>query len=67
MFWREDLIVLCILVTADWHLVEIWLFECSQPDYATFGYDRLGISPKIKLLASGERIFDLLWWVVWMG
>jgi hypothetical protein len=41
-------------------MVEIWLFECSQPDFATFGYGGLGTSPKIELLASGERIFDLL-------
>jgi hypothetical protein len=40
--------------------VEIWLFECSQPNFATFGYGGLGISLKIELLASGERIFDLL-------
>jgi hypothetical protein len=40
--------------------VEIWLFECLQPNFATFGYGGLGISPKIELLASGDRIFDLL-------
>jgi hypothetical protein len=47
--------------------VDIWLFECSQPDFVAFGYDELGISPKIELLASGERIFDLLWWVQLCG
>jgi hypothetical protein len=45
--------------------VEIWLFECSHPDSATFGYGGLGISPEIELLASEERIFDLLWWAGW--
>jgi hypothetical protein len=40
--------------------VDIWSFECSQPNFTTFGYARLGISPKIELLANGERIFDLL-------
>jgi hypothetical protein len=45
--------------------VEIWLFECSQPDFATFGYGGLGISPEIELLANGEHIFDLLWWANW--
>ncbi len=37
--------------------VEIWLFECSQLDFATFGYDGLRISSKIELLASGEHNF----------
>jgi len=41
-------------------MVEVWLFECSQPDFATFSYGRLGILPEIELLASGECIFDLL-------
>jgi hypothetical protein len=40
--------------------VEIWLFECSQPDFATFGYGGLGISREIELLAGRGRIFDLL-------
>ncbi len=38
-------------------MVEIWLFECSQLDLATFGYGGLGISPEIELLASGEHNF----------
>jgi hypothetical protein len=42
--------------------MEIWLFECLQPDFVTFGYGELGISPEIELLVNGERIFDLLWW-----
>jgi hypothetical protein len=41
-------------------MMEIWLFECSQLDLATFGYDRLGISPEIELLASGEHNFRLV-------
>jgi hypothetical protein len=40
--------------------VEIWLFECSQPNFATFSYGRLGISSEIELLASGEHIFRLV-------
>ncbi len=36
--------------------MDIWLFECLQPDFATFDYGGLGISLKIKLLVSGERI-----------
>ncbi len=38
-------------------IVEIWLFECSQLDLATFGYGELGILSKIELLASGEHNF----------
>jgi hypothetical protein len=45
--------------------MEIWLFECSQPDFAAFGYGGLGILLEIELLASGERILDLLWWAGW--
>ncbi len=40
--------------------VEIWLFECLQPNFATFGYGGLGISLEIELLASGEHIFRLV-------
>ncbi len=40
--------------------VEIWLFECLQPNFATFGYGGLGISSEIELLASGEHIFRLV-------
>ncbi len=40
--------------------VEIWLFECSQPNFATFGYGKLGILPEIELLVSGEHIFRLM-------
>jgi hypothetical protein len=40
--------------------MEIWLFECLQPDFATFGYGGLGILPEIELLASGEHIFRLV-------
>jgi len=40
--------------------VEIWLFECSQPDFATFGYGGLGISSKFELLASGGAHFRLV-------
>jgi len=40
--------------------VEIWLFECSQPNFATFGYGKLGISLEIELLASGEHILRLV-------
>jgi hypothetical protein len=46
-------------------IMEIWSFECSQPDFAAFGYGGLGISSKIELLAKGEHIFDLLWWANW--
>jgi hypothetical protein len=45
--------------------IDIWSFECLHPDFAAFGYGELGISPEIELFASGERIFDLLWWVGW--
>ncbi len=37
--------------------VEIWLFECSQPNFTTFGYGKLGILLEIELLVSGEHIF----------
>jgi hypothetical protein len=40
--------------------MEIWLFECSQPNFATFGYGKLRILPKIELLVSGEHIFRLV-------
>jgi hypothetical protein len=40
--------------------VEIWLFECSQPNFATFGYGKLGILLEIELLVSGEHIFRLV-------
>ncbi len=40
--------------------VEIWLFECLQPNFATFGYGKLRISLEIELLASGEHIFRLV-------
>jgi len=40
--------------------VEIWLFECSQPNFATFNYGKLGISLEIELLTSGEHIFRLV-------
>jgi hypothetical protein len=40
--------------------VEIWLFECSQPNFATFGYGKLGILSKIELLVSGDHIFQLV-------
>jgi hypothetical protein len=40
--------------------VEIWLFECSQLDLATFGYGGLGISSEIELLANGEHNFRLV-------
>jgi hypothetical protein len=40
--------------------VEIWLFECSQPNFTTFGYGRLRILPEIELLASGEHIFQIV-------
>ncbi len=39
---------------------EIWLFECSQLDLATFGYGGLGISSEIELLANGEHNFRLV-------
>jgi hypothetical protein len=45
--------------------MEIWSFECSQPDFVAFGYGGLGILPKIELLASVKSIFDLLWWAGW--
>jgi len=47
--------------------VEIWSFECLQTDFTAFGYGGLGILSEIELLATGERIFDLFWWVVWMS
>ncbi len=40
--------------------VEIWLFECSELDLATFGYGGLRISSKMELLASGEQNFRLV-------
>ncbi len=40
--------------------VEIWLFECSQPNFATFGYGKLRISLEIELLASEEHILRLV-------
>jgi hypothetical protein len=40
--------------------VEIRLFECSQPNFVTFGYGKLGISLEIELLASGEHILRLV-------
>jgi len=40
--------------------VEIWLFECSQPNFTTSGYGKLGILSKIELLFSGEHIFRLV-------
>ncbi len=40
--------------------VEIWLFECSQPNFATFDYGKLGILSEIELLVSGEHIFRLV-------
>jgi len=40
--------------------MEIWLFECSQPNFATFGYGKLRILPKIELLVSGEHLFRLV-------
>jgi hypothetical protein len=42
--------------------MEIWSFNCSQLDFAAFGYGGLGILSKIELLVNGEHIFDLLWW-----
>jgi len=41
-------------------MVEIWLFECSHPNFATFGYGKLGILPEIELLVNGEHIFRLV-------
>jgi len=40
--------------------VEIWLFKCLQPNFATFGYGKLGISLEIELLVSGEHILQLV-------
>jgi len=40
--------------------VEIWLFECLQPNFATISYGKLAISLEIELLASGEHIFRLV-------
>jgi hypothetical protein len=40
-------------------IVEIWSFECSQPDFVTFGYGGLGISLEIELMVNGDHIFDL--------
>ncbi len=40
--------------------MEIWLFECSQPNFTTFGYGILEILPEIKLFVSGEHIFRLV-------
>jgi hypothetical protein len=40
--------------------MEIWLFECSQPNFAAFSYGKLGILPEIELLVSGEHIFQLV-------
>jgi hypothetical protein len=41
-------------------IVEIWSFECSQPDFTAFGYGELGILLEIELLACGECIFQLV-------
>jgi hypothetical protein len=64
-FWREGKSS-CLLHFGQSRLafgvgtVEIWLFECLQPNFTTFGYGKLGISLEIELLASGEHIFRLV-------
>ncbi len=40
--------------------VEIWSFECLQPDFATSGYGGLRILLEIEFLASGEHNFRLV-------
>jgi hypothetical protein len=64
-FWREGRSS-CPLHSSQSRLafgvgtMEIWLFECSQPNFTTFGYGKLGILSEIELLVSGEHIFRLV-------
>jgi len=64
-FWREGRFS-CPLHSGQSRLafgvgtMEIWLLKCSQPNFATFGYGKLGISLEIELLVSGEHILRLV-------